>query len=263
MVDPRRFICAECRPNQIFAISLPHAVLDPARWAAVMQVVQERLVTPVGLRSLAPGSAHYAPRYFGSLRERDAAYHQGDQGAVWAWLIGPWIDAWRKLHPSDKAGAFWVEGLISPPRRLRRRLDRRGVRCQSALCRPRLHCPGLERGRGVAAVAGRRRLKPFVIGTCRRVDVGPSTGPGQDLSRQAMHCAETNVKLELSPREANKTATRWRTPSDRPTHAQRRRGPAPSWRSVGSSPATAFVWEPHRTCTNDRGWDPWRRIHRE
>jgi predicted glycogen debranching enzyme len=93
---------AECRPNQLFAIALPHAALDEAHWDAVLDVVRQRLLTPVGLRSLAPGSAHYAPRYFGALRERDAAYHQG---TVWAWLIGPWLDAWRKRHPDDTVGA--------------------------------------------------------------------------------------------------------------------------------------------------------------
>src|SRR5205085_4313971 len=77
-----------CRPNQVFAISLPHPVLDPARWPTVMDTVRERLLTPVGLRSLAPGSPEYKPRYFGDLRSRDAAYHQG---TVWAWLIGPFI----------------------------------------------------------------------------------------------------------------------------------------------------------------------------
>jgi predicted glycogen debranching enzyme len=85
-----------CRPNQIFAISLPHPVLDENRWTAVLNVVQEKLLTPVGLRSLAPGHPDYKPRYFGDLRARDAAYHQG---TVWAWLIGPFVDAWLKVHP--------------------------------------------------------------------------------------------------------------------------------------------------------------------
>ncbi len=89
-----------CRPNQLFAISLPHEVLDPARWKAVVETCRERLLTPVGLRSLAPGSPDYKPRYFGDLRARDAAYHQG---TVWAWLIGPFIDAWLKVHPGDEA----------------------------------------------------------------------------------------------------------------------------------------------------------------
>ncbi len=85
-----------CRPNQLFAISLPHPVLEPSRWQAVVETCRSRLLTPVGLRSLAPGNPEYKSRYFGDLRSRDAAYHQG---TVWAWLIGPFIDAWRKTYP--------------------------------------------------------------------------------------------------------------------------------------------------------------------
>jgi predicted glycogen debranching enzyme len=91
-----------CRPNQLFAISLPHAVLDPGRWKPVLETVGERLVTPVGLRSLARGHPDYKPKYFGDLRARDAAYHQG---TVWAWLIGPWVDAWLRVYPEDRQGA--------------------------------------------------------------------------------------------------------------------------------------------------------------
>ena len=90
-----------CRPNQILAISLPHAVLEPGRWP-VFDVVRSRLLTPVGLRSLAPGHPDYRPQYYGDLRARDAAYHQG---TVWAWLIGPFIDAWLKVAPDDKRKA--------------------------------------------------------------------------------------------------------------------------------------------------------------
>jgi glycogen debranching enzyme len=91
-----------CRPNQLLAISLTHPVLDPSRWARVLDVTRERLLTPLGLRSLAPGDPNYKPRYDGDLRSRDAAYHQG---TVWAWLIGPYVDAWLRLHPDDRAGA--------------------------------------------------------------------------------------------------------------------------------------------------------------
>jgi predicted glycogen debranching enzyme len=98
-----------CRPNQLLSISLEHAVLERARWESVLNVAREKLLTPVGLRSLAPGSPDYKPRYFGDLRARDAAYHQG---TVWAWLIGPFIDAWLKVHPEDRAGARrFLEGF--------------------------------------------------------------------------------------------------------------------------------------------------------
>ncbi len=99
-----------CRPNQVMAISLDFPVLDRARWKPVMDVVAERLLTPVGLRSLAPGHPDFKPKYDGDLRSRDAAYHQG---TVWAWLIGPYVDAWLKLHPGRPAQARrFVEGLI-------------------------------------------------------------------------------------------------------------------------------------------------------
>jgi predicted glycogen debranching enzyme len=91
-----------CRPNQIFAISLDHAVLDPARWSSVMAVAKEKLLTTVGLRSLSPDHPDYKPIYSGDLRSRDGAYHQG---TVWAWLIGPFIDAWLKVHPNEKQQA--------------------------------------------------------------------------------------------------------------------------------------------------------------
>jgi predicted glycogen debranching enzyme len=91
-----------CRPNQVMAISLEHPVLDESRWKPVMGVVSERLLTPLGLRSLAPGSPDYKSKYYGDLRSRDAAYHQG---TVWAWLIGPYIDAFLKVYPEQKSEA--------------------------------------------------------------------------------------------------------------------------------------------------------------
>ena len=101
---------AACRPNQLLAISLRHPVLDPAKWEPVLETVRRRLLTPVGLRSLAPGHPNYKARYFGDLRSRDAAYHQG---TVWAWLIGPFIDTWLKVHPDDVAGArAFLEGFV-------------------------------------------------------------------------------------------------------------------------------------------------------
>ncbi|WP_441291210.1 amylo-alpha-1,6-glucosidase [Sorangium sp. KYC3313] len=90
------------RPNQLLAISLPHPVLEPARWKGIVDQVKARLWTPVGLRSLAPGHPDYKPKYFGDLRARDMAYHQG---TVWGWLMGPFIDAWLKVYPTDLGGA--------------------------------------------------------------------------------------------------------------------------------------------------------------
>lgn len=94
-----------CRPNRIFSISLRYPVLPEDRWSAVLEIVQERLLTPCGLRSLSSDHLDYKSRYYGDLRARDAAYYQG---AVWAWIIGPFIDAWLKVHPDriDEANGF-------------------------------------------------------------------------------------------------------------------------------------------------------------
>jgi predicted glycogen debranching enzyme len=101
----------EVRPNQILALSLTYPVLEERRWAQVVDVVRSRLLTPVGLRSLAPGSPDYKRQYFGDLRTRDAAYHQG---TVWAWLIGPWVDAWLRVNPGGTAEARgFLHGLVA------------------------------------------------------------------------------------------------------------------------------------------------------
>ena len=73
------------------------------RPALALAACEARLLTPYGLRSLAPGSPDYRPHYFGDLFARDAAYHQG---TVWGWLIGPWVDAWRKVHPGEHPARF-------------------------------------------------------------------------------------------------------------------------------------------------------------
>jgi predicted glycogen debranching enzyme len=108
--DPAAQPDAKCRPNQLLAISLPHPVLAEERWEPVVRTVRDRLLTPVGLRSLAPDDPDFRPRYFGDLRARDAAYHQG---TVWAWLAGPFVDAWLKVYPDDLAGTrAALEGFI-------------------------------------------------------------------------------------------------------------------------------------------------------
>jgi predicted glycogen debranching enzyme len=105
VIDGEQGDDCSCRPNQILAISLDYPVLDKSKWEAVIKVVSQKLLTPLGLRTLSQEHPHFKPKYFGDLRARDAAYHQG---TVWAWLIGPFIDAWLKLHPNQqqKAGEF-------------------------------------------------------------------------------------------------------------------------------------------------------------
>jgi len=102
VVDGERGDDPSCRPNQLFSFSLKYPVLDEDKWKPVLDVVTNRLLTPVGLRSLAPGHPEYKPTYDGDLRSRDAAYHQG---TVWAWLIGPFIDAWLRIYPGQYQSA--------------------------------------------------------------------------------------------------------------------------------------------------------------
>ena len=91
---------ASVRPNQIFAVSLPNAILDDAEKARkVVEKVEAELLTPIGLRSLSPKDISYRPIYTGSPFERDSAYHQG---TVWAWLIGGFVDAHRKVFPDKR-----------------------------------------------------------------------------------------------------------------------------------------------------------------
>ena len=93
---------AACRPNQVLAIALAYPTLDSARWPAVLDVVEAQLLTPYGLRTLAPDHKDFQRSYNGDLRARDGAYHQG---TVWPWLIGPFIDAWLRARPDDRQRA--------------------------------------------------------------------------------------------------------------------------------------------------------------
>jgi predicted glycogen debranching enzyme len=84
------------RPNQILAIGgLPFAVLEGERARRMVDAVEARLLTPVGLRSLAPDEPGYSRRYAGGVRERDSVYHQG---TVWPWLMGPFVEAWVRVR---------------------------------------------------------------------------------------------------------------------------------------------------------------------
>jgi predicted glycogen debranching enzyme len=87
------------RPNQILAVGgLPYSVLDQELARAVVGVLEARLWTPIGLRTLPPEDERYVPRYEGGVLSRDGSYHQG---TVWPWLLGPFIEAWVRVHGDD------------------------------------------------------------------------------------------------------------------------------------------------------------------
>ena len=106
---------ASFRPNQIFAVGgLPYRVLQGPHAREVVEAVEQRLWTPMGLRSLAPGEPGYVGVYHGGVPERDGAYHQG---TVWPWLAGPFIEAWVRVHGETAqvkrtARERWLDPLL-------------------------------------------------------------------------------------------------------------------------------------------------------
>ena len=100
---------ASLRPNQIIAASLPYTCLSDERARRVVEAVERELLTPYGLRSLAPADAAYRGRYEGDGRSRDSVYHQG---TVWGWLMGPFVTAYVRAHgrseESRRRAAAWL-----------------------------------------------------------------------------------------------------------------------------------------------------------
>jgi len=88
----------EIRPNAVIALSLAHCGFEPEQGQQVLELACDRLLTPYGLRSLAPENTFYLGRYGGGVWERDHAYHQG---TIWSWLIGPFIRAWTRFYPNE------------------------------------------------------------------------------------------------------------------------------------------------------------------
>jgi predicted glycogen debranching enzyme len=101
---------ASIRPNQIFAVSLPYTMLRPERANLVVETVQRHLLTPYGLRTLAPSDPQYRGRYTGDQRSRDGAYHQG---TVWPWLMGPFITAYIKVNGGSQAARQQADTWLS------------------------------------------------------------------------------------------------------------------------------------------------------
>lgn len=102
---------ASMRPNQIFAVSLPFSPLDHNQALAVVQTVERYLLTLYGLRTLAPHDAEYIGHYTGNQWERDGAYHRG---TVWAWLIGPYVDAYLRVLGNTRQARSVCRALLRP-----------------------------------------------------------------------------------------------------------------------------------------------------
>jgi predicted glycogen debranching enzyme len=99
------------RPNQIWAISLPHTMLPPEKAKLVVSTVYSHLYMGYGLRSLSPLDPSYRGEYYGSLHKRDAAYHQG---TAWAFPLGAFITAYIKVYGPSKETISFAKQLLSP-----------------------------------------------------------------------------------------------------------------------------------------------------
>ena len=112
VVEPSGAKNPAIRPNQILAVSLHYTMLTREQAQRVVNLVQGQLLTPFGLRTLAPSDPEYKGRYTGGVAERDGAYHQG---TVWPWLMGPFISAYLRVHEQSKAAqkqaAEWMRPL--------------------------------------------------------------------------------------------------------------------------------------------------------
>jgi predicted glycogen debranching enzyme len=101
------------RPNQIFGVGgLPFPLLEGERAARVVEAVERRLLTAMGLRTLAPDEPGYRGRYAGDAAWRDGAYHQG---TAWPWLLGPFVEAWLRVrNATSEAKAEARERFLRP-----------------------------------------------------------------------------------------------------------------------------------------------------
>jgi predicted glycogen debranching enzyme len=111
------------RPNQIFAVGgLPFALLEGPAARGVVDLVERKLVTPLGLRTLSPDDPAYRPLFRGGVSERDSAYHQG---TAWPWLAGPFIEAWLRVRDFSAAARAEAQARFLAP--LRRHLETAGL----------------------------------------------------------------------------------------------------------------------------------------
>jgi predicted glycogen debranching enzyme len=110
-ISPDGQIDATLRPNQIFAVSLPFSPLNDQQSRSVVHIIQQRLLTSYGLRTLDPCDKRYKGTYSGSWRQRDEAYHQG---TVWPFLIGPFVMGFLKVNGFSPAGKKQAAKFIEP-----------------------------------------------------------------------------------------------------------------------------------------------------
>jgi predicted glycogen debranching enzyme len=119
-ISPFRGLCdvvdgdrrdSSIRPNQIFGVSLPHSPLSREQQHAVVEVVRRELLTPYGLRTLAPSDPNFHSYYTGPQFQRDGAYHNG---TIWPWLIGGFLEAYLKVNDRSKGSVEQARAWLTP-----------------------------------------------------------------------------------------------------------------------------------------------------
>src|SRR5262249_48790655 len=100
---------ASIRPNAVIALAVEPRLFDAQQAASIVAVADRDLLTPAGLRTLAPQCAGYRDRYGGSVRDRDSAYHEG---TVWPFLLGFYVRAAIRQRPHDAAVRNALELLV-------------------------------------------------------------------------------------------------------------------------------------------------------
>ena len=104
---------ASLRPNQIYAVSLPHRMLDADKEKKIVDKVYEKLYAKTGLRSLSPDDKEYHPTYEGCLDKRDHAYHQGTS---WGFLLGGFLTAYVHVYGTSKEVITQVDAMLDATR---------------------------------------------------------------------------------------------------------------------------------------------------
>jgi glycogen debranching enzyme len=110
---PTGRVDASFRPNQILAVGgLPFSILEGESARQIVDRVEDHLWTPIGLRSLAPGEPGYVAHYEGGVCERHGGYHQG---TIWPWLLGPFVEAWLRVHGGTEEAKQEARGPFLEP----------------------------------------------------------------------------------------------------------------------------------------------------
>jgi predicted glycogen debranching enzyme len=183
------------RPNQILAVGgLPWPVLEGEAARRVVETVEAHLLTPLGLRSLAPDNTAYAVRYEGGVEERDGSYHQG---TVWPWLLGPFVEAWVRVRGSSRDAVGEARRRFLAP--MLEHLNEAGLGHVSEIAdgeaphAPR-GCPFQAWSVGEALRLSEQVLGESRVAEARRVPARPSKGKTSGRRRESSGRAGASVR---------------------------------------------------------------------